>query len=498
MRLRPAIAPAALALTAALALAAAPALLSSCQDTSNSAVAAAAPVKIAGTKCTYDVAPRAEYQSVVSFSSEAEVAAAVTAADPKIRRVRLGLGGSVDPGSPTHVDPSTTVAIAWQTELGTTASTVQYGTDPDPAKWKAEDTAQGFTYIVPGDPKAIGGSDQQVHETHVCGLTADTTYYYRVGGGPTGGEVWSDVISFRTLPDPGSDKEVKIAVTGDSRGQHDNAWQILEERLYKRGDLHMQLFSGDMVDLAINQGEYESWLDNSERDTQGNRSLSGQLLSLSAMGNHDNYNIQYYATVVQPQDLKAYDKYQELFFSFDTGPVHVVVLDDFAVGRPQLDQDYASTLIAWLKKDLGAVDRKAQPWVIAVHHHPEWSSSNHGNDKDVVQVRNTLSPVWDEFNVSMVFTGHDHNYERSRPTRIDNGQPSIGTGTTYIVCAGSGAEGYTNGTGPTTASSYKYDSSSALGAYGILTATRASLHFEAYGLTASGADDKIDEVTLTP
>ena len=57
-----------------------------------------------------------------------------------------------------------------------------------------------------------------MHEAYVCGLAPATTYYYRVGGGPAGDEVWSDVYCFTTTPsDPAA--PVTIGVTGDSRGQ---------------------------------------------------------------------------------------------------------------------------------------------------------------------------------------------------------------------------------------------------------------------------------------
>jgi hypothetical protein len=475
-------------------------LLAACQDTSNAPAAATVPFSLG--KCGYEVAARTEYTNVVQPRSAADVAKFTTTTQPNFRRIRLGLGGSVQTGEANHADPSSSVAIGWQTDPDITATAVQFGSDPDPSKWKPEDSTIGFSYVVPVADKAISGTPQQLHEVHLCGLAANQTYYYHVGGGPPGKEVWSDVLSFRTTPARGdqptdaADKDgIKIAISGDSRGQHNNAWQILEERLYKRGDLHLQLFSGDMIDIATNQVEYEQWLDKAEKDTAGQRSLFGQVLTLSAMGNHDNYNIQYFSTVIQPQDLKNFAHYQELFFSVDVGPVHVVVLDDFALGTPAIDQQYAPTVTTWLKADLGAVDRTVTPWVIAVHHHPEWSSSNHGNDSDVKQVRATLVPIWDQFHVDVVFSGHDHNYERSQPLTLgSDGAPKLGQGTRYVVCAGSGAEPYGNGMSDFTAASTGYKGG--LGVYGILSATKTTLKFDAFSLAGSGTDTPIDSFAL--
>ena len=51
----------------------------------------------------------------------------------------------------------------------------------------------------------------------VDALEPKTTYYYQVGGGPAGKEVWSDVRTFTTATAPDASAEVRIGVSGDSR-----------------------------------------------------------------------------------------------------------------------------------------------------------------------------------------------------------------------------------------------------------------------------------------
>ena len=55
-----------------------------------------------------------------------------------------------------------------------------------------------------------------MHEVHVCGLNPATTYYYQVGGGASGAEVWSATQSFTTVPASGT---VTIGISGDARDQ---------------------------------------------------------------------------------------------------------------------------------------------------------------------------------------------------------------------------------------------------------------------------------------
>ncbi|HXT68785.1 MAG TPA: metallophosphoesterase [Vicinamibacterales bacterium] len=66
--------------------------------------------------------------------------------------------------------------------------------------------------------------------------------------------------------------------------------------------------------------------------------------------------------------------------------------------------------IKWVEEQLkGATD----PWKIAFFHHPLYSSARgHGS---TVDLRDTLAPLFVRYNVSVVFSGHDHVYERVKP-----------------------------------------------------------------------------------
>jgi acid phosphatase type 7 len=451
------------------------------------------------TSCKYAIAPRMEYTEVFAPKTAADLASAKVSAAPDIKRIRLGLGGTVTPGDAARVDPTKSIAFAWETDLETTATTAVWGKSPDATAWSADDRVEGLSYVVEPTAQTLNGSPQRVHEAHVCGLEPNTTYYYRVGGGPEGKEVWSEVLSFRTLP-AATDETVKVAVTGDSRGEIDNAWQLLQERLTKRGDIQMQLFSGDMIVLGSDQSEYAKWLDHGSRDTKGEPSALPRILSLLAMGNHENYQTGFFATVVQPDDREAQGTFGELFFSVDVGPAHFLVFDDYALGKTSIDPAYAPLLLSWLDADLTAAQaaRAERPWIIAVHHHGEWTSSSHAGDSAVLNVRAALAPVWDKFGVDLVLDGHDHNYERSKPLKIaSDGKPVLGAGTTYVVCAGSGADGYGNGMSEWTETSFSYEKKGAIGVYGILSVSKSKLSFEAHTLTAAGDDPVEDTFELS-
>ena len=442
--------------------------------------------------CEFKVAPRPEYTDW-SYGKN------TTAAAPAIRRVRLGLGGNVAPGAKGHADPATSAGFAWQTDDGTLASEVMWGDSMDPAAWPPESRTSGVTWLTPAGTLNSDG-DQRMHEAYVCGLEPATTYYYRVGGGPKGKEQWSDVYSFTTTPsDPKA--EITVMVSGDARGQGNDAWRLIQKRATLAGAT-LQLFSGDVINLAPDQGEWEKWLDLAWKDESGKLSTLGQLLTISTHGNHENHSSLYYGNMVFPQDLDSYPQYTELFYSFDAGPAHFIVIDDYFIVAPDLMPDYKDTLTKWLEADLDAAqkNRANVPWIIPVHHHGEFSSSNHGQDTDVLRGRAYFVPLWDKYHADVSLGGHDHNYERSRPLTGPAATPTIGAdfkdGTVYIICAGAGADPYSAGTSPFTEVSKDYKTGGAIGNYGVLRISQTKLTFEAHELRTDATDPVIDTFTI--
>jgi hypothetical protein len=487
----------AIALALALASSAGAALVA-CQDTSGGdgagggAQGGASGPGFQPKGCAFSVAPRAEYTDFSHGKLD-------VGATPNIRRVRLGLGGNVTPGAPGRADPSTTIGVAWQTDDGTLASQLRWGTTPDPASWPAENLAEGVTWLTPAGTINASG-DERMHEAYVCGLSPATTYYYRVGGGAPGKEAWSDVYAFTTTPSA-PDAPVVLAVSGDSRGQQQDAWRLLQRAVMKAGAT-VQLFSGDMINFAPDQAEWEKWLDLGWKDADGTLLSTGQLLTLSAHGNHDNHTSLFFGNMVLPQDLERHADYAELFFSVDVGAAHVVVVDDAFVVSPTGDARYAPALAEWLEADLAAAEknRAKVPWIIVMHHHPELSSSTHGKDTDVLRGRAFFMPIWDAHHVDLSIAGHDHDYERSKPTTGPADSPKVkassSEGTTYLVCAGAGADAYAAGTSAFTATSRDYKSGGALGFYSLLRVGPQKLVIESHELRADGSDPTFDTAEL--
>jgi 3',5'-cyclic AMP phosphodiesterase CpdA len=72
--------------------------------------------------------------------------------------------------------------------------------------------------------------------------------------------------------------------------------------------------------------------------------------------------------------------------------------------------DLSTTQLGWLENSLR--ESKAI-WKLAALHHPIYSSGKkHGSD---IKVRKQLEPLFTRYRVQVVFAGHDHVYERTKP-----------------------------------------------------------------------------------
>ncbi len=134
--------------------------------------------------------------------------------------------------------------------------------------------------------------------------------------------------------------------------------------------------------------------------------LQAGVLFYATLGNHDNQNNRFY---------KAFNMGGERYFTFVKKNVRFFVLDTNQVDPKQR---------AWLDE---ALQRSDDRWRICFFHHPIYSDGGrHGSD---VSLRVVLEPLLVKYGVDVVFSGHDHVYERLKPQK----------GITYFV-SGSGGE----------------------------------------------------------
>jgi hypothetical protein len=94
-------------------------------------------------------------------------------------------------------------------------------------------------------------------------------------------------------------------------------------------------------------------------------------------------------------------------YSFDYGDGHFLCLDS----NLYLDPTDAGWQ-RWIANDLAGTDA---PWKFVVYHHPAF---NVGLEHYSEQHMRVLSPIFERYGVTLVLSGHEHNYQRTRPIRF--------------------------------------------------------------------------------
>lgn len=120
--------------------------------------------------------------------------------------------------------------------------------------------------------------------------------------------------------------------------------------------------------------------------------LDGGVKFYAALGNHDNVNQRSY---------KFFNMNGAQYYTFRKGNVRFFALDSNYMDPKQL---------AWLEQELKA---SGSDWKVCYFHHPLYSSGKkHGS---ATELRLLLEPIFVKYGVQVVFSGHEHVYERVKP-----------------------------------------------------------------------------------
>jgi predicted phosphodiesterase len=211
--------------------------------------------------------------------------------------------------------------------------------------------------------------------------------------------------SFRAGLGPGETK-LRFAVFGDTRTNHMVHDAVIQALAKEKIDFF--LHTGDMVERG---GREDLWITFFEIE----RPLMQQAAIFPAIGNHDLGNRGYYPKYFL---LNRWNKGRSYYVA-DFGNVRLVAVDVTIICERRCSQ------YAYVEKALadGAADNKI---MVLFMHHPPYSSGAHGSD---LRLRAVVADLAKRYGVELVVTGHDHDYERTKP--ID--------GTTYIVSGSAGA-----------------------------------------------------------
>jgi len=246
-------------------------------------------------------------------------------------------------------------------------------------------------------------TEYQHHSVVLQDLVPATTYTYEV---PANGSAAARG-TFTTFP--AGEQPFAFMVLGDTQGRENPGHRpIIEKIIAGKPDLVFN--TGDLVSDGRDMGDWEAFFAVS-------RDLMRNIPYYPALGNHDRHSPIYFGFFALPGN--------EEYYSFDRGAAHFVVLDTpgpypeetnqastpqqnarFAQSREQ----YWQRQMEWLKEDLTA--SRSAKYVFVFFHYPPYSVLK-SRVEGARQVRQRFGSVFQDYSVSAVFNGHDHNYHRA-------------------------------------------------------------------------------------
>ncbi|MEG0548093.1 MAG: FN3 domain-containing metallophosphoesterase family protein [Coprobacillus sp.] len=232
------------------------------------------------------------------------------------------------------------------------------------------------------------------HQATLTGLEENTKYVYRVVNGETQGELhyfttkdFDGTYNFLLAGDPqiGSSGNASTDTTG---------WAKTLEYSVDKFNPNFIVSAGDQVNSAGSESEYTGYL-SPEELTEVPQSTS--------VGNHDSgsssYSQHYNLPNVSGQGATTassdyyYVYNNTLFLNINTNNTSVAEHREFIKKAIEENQDVR--------------------WKVVTFHHSIYSVASHAVETGILNLRNSLVPVFDELGIDVVLMGHDHVYVRS-------------------------------------------------------------------------------------
>lgn len=222
----------------------------------------------------------------------------------------------------------------------------------------------------------------------------------------------------------GTEKQAGVIYMGDSQSSPEDIYNyeswgnLLKDAAKQAPGASAVILGGDLINEETDEAERQAFL-------QAADGLFKQIPFRSVSGNHTEDNDSWAKVFQLPQNGPA--GYESLFYSFDAGYMHFIMMDSLSMGS--LDEATQRTLTQWVKKDLAS---SKQPWKIAVMHHPMYPLNQTNKDQmraDTMQ--SVYLPVLEEGGVRLILCGHQHVYGRTvpmmgaKPAEEANGEKGI-------------------------------------------------------------------------
>lgn len=264
-----------------------------------------------------------------------------------------------------------------------------------------------------------------IHQLTIGNLEAATTYFYKIYSENALGELLeAGPYSFKTAVQKGA--PFSFTVTSETGGyaEFDQTYGRINASIFNQMHRYrpdMTLFIGDIVNDGRNAEDWEKYFFGPGQE------FLAVTPSYCCLGNHELNASWYYDYFAFPPPKNDY--------SFDYGDVHFISLDsidfikDESYPHTSGEMNPGNAQYDFLIQDLEASSAK---WKIVFFHYPPYISGGYQ-----VEDLRQLSPIFERYDVDVVFNSHTIVYERSHPLRSN--QIDFKDGIVYIVAGGAGS-----------------------------------------------------------
>ncbi|MDD4873987.1 MAG: metallophosphoesterase [Dehalococcoidales bacterium] len=240
-------------------------------------------------------------------------------------------------------------------------------------------------------------------------LKPDTRYWYQV-----------DDSAPKYFKTPSIDGQIRFAVASDAHfgagnARNDLTAKMLAEIANPDNGFDMFFYLGDLVEYGFQDDQWQEAF-------QALSNTTSVIPTLLAAGNHDTLfsgfgNYKDYCSV------EGIDSQTDLWYRVDVGNVHFLFLD-----LEWSAESYTPAQAAWLESQLESIP--ADDWTIVMGHGFYYASGSEfygWNWYDNPETIDTITPMFNEYGVDLVFSGHVHQVELLQNSEV-----------TYAICGSFG------------------------------------------------------------
>lgn len=360
----------------------------------------------------------------------------------------------------------TNVGISFETPLGVTDAKVVVSlnkTLTSPVEFLAKSTeVSGTTASGPNVVYLAWGA-------YVTGLTPDTTYYYKVGND----NGWSSTLSFTTLKTSG---DATMLFFGDVQGGYAAFPNVLDKAVAQYPEASLFMLAGDINDSEAKQYDEITLFDDYAKTYLNNN------IWAAAIGNHDAYNGGHVFSnyFYGPNNgIDSGSGVRNYYFEFNDA---IIFNLDTEAGFASYDPTYVKQSNL-LRTVMNETTKKYK--IVLMHRSTYPMNYNEANVR-------ALSSVFEELEIDLVISGHDHVYNRT--TMLEGNKVEVNNGVTYVVGGSSGTKFYNADTVPRPWENIVYDDNFPV--FSAIRFSNGNLLFSAHSIVDNRVS-RIDNFTIS-